>query len=1654
MKNIKKALAVAMLTATACATVALGISCKKKEESATLRFEGVEGTTISNIETTKGEELTLPVPEKEGFKFEGWYTNPNFEGNPVTSLVVESDGTYYAKWTALCVITLDVNGGSLSTTKIYAEAGANVYDKVKDLVPTKAGLTFGAWFYNGNKLTKNVYVPAEGITLKAEYMVEYTVEIYMDKLEGEGYEKSEENTFIASDYVGKSVTLDLDVSGCTQVSVNEEVLSATLSENAADNVFKAYFNRNTYAITFNPNYPDGTVGEKVTIEAKYGAEIPVPSDLTKYVREGYCMLGWSLSATSKDVVYAADLDALLYNAGESTDKGYTIKVERPTMVYGVWQKGMTDAFGGNDYIYYVEGMGETIYLSRGNVFFKGEYDEEKQEFFFFDENGVLILDGRLLGNGKYLYSNSDRQFASSLYEAGKGLNNNVKLRVDDQNGITYTVYDEETSAKISESTGTYERITATEYLATFTETNGQAVTTTMYFMIGSVDGNSAFQVRNEEEFGAGTFVFAGIMENTFGDYTLGYRQDVTIEFDGFGTATWTQDGSTSYYNYKKLEDGSYRLTDSNENEFGCIRLSRDMDLHTQGKCFFIYNKALDVTITLEDGATLTMDGVASAVYKKNGNTISSYYQTVNLPMGGTVVSIKDRNNDYTEYKFLVKFSSEDGTVDSAKLVLSSYEEFYYKDENSLYYAPLIVLDEEEAGKASVYGYTSDRTYLKVMEGTYEQLEDGTYRFTKIGDGENYDYIQESPINLRGITTFIFQLGSQSGYSVHYWYSFNDTTMEGNLDYTNGEATLKLVGGFAYYKATANKNAVIGAYTKSGDVISFTDGKKYYYFELNEELKTFSVLEYAPYTAYLLESNNTTNVNYTLEFDGKGGATYVVKVGEGVTTETYGTIQATGKTLLDKDVYTFTASENGETFEYVLWKSGSSTFYLKKDTTYVAGEYISTQSEMDGIFTLDGYCYEAKYVDGSLVYEGKYYVVDGVVYFQTQGQTYVLDPVAGGGKQFTLRGEEYGKYALISNQYASGLYFELNGYGKLTVYTMADGVLVEEASDIAYTKNGYVYTFTYNNKTYVGEYDGLAYTAEDGKTYKVLSEKTSDTSRVLIDVEDWAVLILDEFGGAVKYDWMGQKQTGRYTRITDNLVYFVNSQGTDACLYDCDMGTGAASPIDLENKSYYTADLKALNFTKYGFVIINGDTENMKFYQMEGKNVIIYRRPVDDSETVNDYGFVRDDSFGALNDEEKTIGGDTYYRGSSYITFNREENNLAKYPIYVSGQKWTIESLTFTPIGSAEFRASGELTATVETKDENNNATTKKVKQSCVVVREGDDMYILLGGVFRLHISASFAGKDATSTFTATDLSFKQDLYSYRYLDIYYRLYAMYGASSANSFTNTLGMITLEMNFGEDGKENQEEGNFVTATFGENTELFDRQGNKLEKINHVRCYALDSGMYYVDAMMPDGELYRLYFYMQAHSVIGATGYVIYAFTHVQEFNVTDAVNGDYTVVVERTLASETGAELGSVFAIELKNGTASLGKKCLVDNTDFYAIDGVYRYVDRRDGKATYYYVELTENNDGSTGVDGKITYATFATAVVTARADAVIMREAADSERFVEIIDGRVEQLNLHGNIYYVEECEYDAATQTYTVTTTKGTGYTIKVEGQNVVIS
>jgi uncharacterized repeat protein (TIGR02543 family) len=1644
------------------------LSCNGgKDKDVTVRFMGADGTNVENIVAEKGAEVALPTPEKEGFKFEGWYTNESFEGERVTKFVANGDVTYYAKWTALCAITSDLNGGSLSDAKVYVEKGVSVYDAVKDLVPTKTGLIFGAWFYNGKELDKNVRAAAEGIALKAEYKVEYTVEIYLENLDGNGYPETPEKILTESDYVGKKVTPELDVSGCTQVAHAEEVLSTTLSDKAAENVLKAYFNRNTYTVTFDPNYPGGGSSGKKTVEAKYGAEVPVPSDVAEYMKEGYCMLGWSTSA-SGDITYPADLDSLLHNVGGSEDKGYTVKVERTTILYGVWKKGMTDVFGGDDYLYYVEGMGETIYLARGDVFFKGEYNTDKKTFKFKD-GAYTILDGKLLGNDKYLYTDDARSGISYLYEIGKELNERVTLYIDNQNGITYTEYDEN-GDKVTEMKGTYTLISEGEYEATFTEKDKQPITETMSFLIGKVNDTSAFQIGNDEERNAGTFKFSGIMKKADGGYAIGTREDVTVQFDGYGTATWLQSGSKSYYNYQKLGDGKYRLTDSSGNEFGVMSLNKNN--HT----FFVYDKKLDTEIQLGEDGVLKLDGMGSATYTLGNKTFTSYYTATTMPMGSTLIALTDDKDGYQEYKFLLTFKEEDATdengevagtvevVDTARKVLNTYAEYYYKDVDSLYYAPMLVLDEEEEGWANVYGYTAQRTYLKVSVGTYTKLDDGTYLFER-EDGFDYEYVQEEPINLSTVDAFVFQIGNQSGYSIHYWYSFNGVAMEDNVDYTAGEATLKLVGGFAYYKATANMNVAMGAYTKNGDVISFTDEKgEQYYIELNGA--TFTLLDYAPYTAYLLGSDNKGNSNYALKFNGKGGATYVVNE-----TETAGTIaqlyngDKPVKTLLGEDVYQFTADDNSITFAYIQITSGGSTFYLVEDTAYAAGEYTAPQSVLSGTITLDGYCYEAKYVDGDIVYDGKYYVEEGVVYFQTNGKTYVLDKA--GEQQFTLRGEEYGYYAYFTNEYFGDLYFEFDGYGKLSVFTLekqGDEYVRTNEKTGTYDQNGNVYTLIYgegaDKKTYVCEYANLSYKGKDGKSYKVLSQEQTVERNVLIDTEDWAVLILDEFGGAIKYDAMGQKQTGRYTRITDKLVYFVNSQGTDACLYDCEMDNGAASPIELTNRSYYTSDLKALNFTKYGFAIFNGDTENLRFYQMDGKNVVIYRRPLDETEEANTYGFVEDRSFGVLGDKEQEYNGETYYKnGGADIDFNRVESNLSKYPVIMYGQTWTINTVTFAPAGGETFQVSAKVNATVTyTKD--GQEKTETVNQNCSVVREDGELYILIAGAFRLYINATFAGNGGESTFEAYELGFKQELSAYRYLDIYYRLYASYGPATANSFKNTAGTITLEMDFDENGKE-EKENSKMSASFGEDANLYDSANKNLTELKDKPFIALDNGLYYVETTMDDGYVYRMYFGMQTHPVLRATGYLVYAFVRMQEFTVNAGTSDEYTVSVGRTITSEVSVEAGSLFSMELKNASGTLGVKYApFDSDSLYKVDDTYYYVDRKtneDGEvisATYYTVRLTENAGGAVEDENRKNFTTYQSAEVIAKEDATIKYEENDKKRFVEIVNGEVRQLNLYGNIYYAKESTYDEATKTYTVVTTKGTNYKVQVVGDYVVVN
>lgn len=66
----------------------------------TLTYDVDGGTAISAVDYAAGSYVTLPIPEKSGSTFDGWYLNSSFVGDPVSAVAMTKDITVYAKWAA------------------------------------------------------------------------------------------------------------------------------------------------------------------------------------------------------------------------------------------------------------------------------------------------------------------------------------------------------------------------------------------------------------------------------------------------------------------------------------------------------------------------------------------------------------------------------------------------------------------------------------------------------------------------------------------------------------------------------------------------------------------------------------------------------------------------------------------------------------------------------------------------------------------------------------------------------------------------------------------------------------------------------------------------------------------------------------------------------------------------------------------------------------------------------------------------------------------------------------------------------------------------------------------------------------------------------------------------------------------------------------------------------------------------------------------------------------------------------------------------------------------------------------------------------------------------------------------------------------------
>lgn len=88
------------------------------------------GGNLENLETTYNVEtsVTLPIPNREGYVFSGWYADSNFGGSPISkiSLGTAGDKKYYAKWTLkeyICTINYKSSTGTFLGLASFQSSG-------------------------------------------------------------------------------------------------------------------------------------------------------------------------------------------------------------------------------------------------------------------------------------------------------------------------------------------------------------------------------------------------------------------------------------------------------------------------------------------------------------------------------------------------------------------------------------------------------------------------------------------------------------------------------------------------------------------------------------------------------------------------------------------------------------------------------------------------------------------------------------------------------------------------------------------------------------------------------------------------------------------------------------------------------------------------------------------------------------------------------------------------------------------------------------------------------------------------------------------------------------------------------------------------------------------------------------------------------------------------------------------------------------------------------------------------------------------------------------------------------------------------------------------------------------------------------------------
>lgn len=120
----------------------------------TITFNTNGAAAIDAIKGAAGETLTMPTnPQKDGYKFDGWYTESSLNTKFSSKVFPEDDITLYAKWIELFTVNYYILDGQDPYLTIHMELADKIYAPT---VPVRDGYIFDGWTTNENGLGASV----------------------------------------------------------------------------------------------------------------------------------------------------------------------------------------------------------------------------------------------------------------------------------------------------------------------------------------------------------------------------------------------------------------------------------------------------------------------------------------------------------------------------------------------------------------------------------------------------------------------------------------------------------------------------------------------------------------------------------------------------------------------------------------------------------------------------------------------------------------------------------------------------------------------------------------------------------------------------------------------------------------------------------------------------------------------------------------------------------------------------------------------------------------------------------------------------------------------------------------------------------------------------------------------------------------------------------------------------------------------------------------------------------------------------------------------------------------------------------------------------------------------------------------------------------